>query len=69
MAYDTLFVLEQSKKKKGFVLFTEQLRVFEDQHIKMILKLIKTHKMIVLFKEGKALVKKISIRKKWQPIG
>lgn len=52
LAFDTLFVFEQSKKKKGFVLFTEQLRVFEDQHIKMILKLIKTHKMMLLFKVG-----------------
>lgn len=53
LAYDTLFVLEQSKKKKGFVLFTEQLSVFEHQHIKMVLKLIKTHKMIRIFKAGK----------------
>ncbi len=52
LAYDTLFVLEQSKKKKGFVLFAEQLSVFEYQHIKMVLKLIKTHKMILLFKAG-----------------
>lgn len=52
LAYDTLFVLEQSKRKKGFVLFAEQLRVFEDEHIKMILKLIKTNKMMVLFKTG-----------------
>ena len=52
LAYDTLFVLEQSSKKKGFVLFTEQLRVFEDEHIRMILKLIKTNKMMLLFKNG-----------------
>lgn len=52
LAYDTLFVLEQSKKKKGFVLFTEQLRVFEDEHIKMVLKLIKTNKMVQLFGSG-----------------
>ena len=52
LAYDTLFVLEQSSKKKGFVLFTEQLRVFEDEHIRMILKLIKTNKMKLLFKNG-----------------
>lgn len=52
LAYDTLFVLEQSSKKKGFVLFTEQLRVFEDKHIRMILKLIKTNKMMLLFKNG-----------------
>lgn len=52
LAYDTLFVLEQSKKKKGFVLFTEQLRVFEDEHIKMVLKLIKTNKMVQLFGNG-----------------
>ncbi len=52
LAYDTLFVFEQSKKKKGFVLFTEQLRVFEDEHIRMILKLMKTHKMILLFRDG-----------------
>ncbi len=49
LAFDTLFVLEQSKKKKGFVLFTEQLRTFEDQHIKMVLKLLKTNKMVELF--------------------
>lgn len=52
LAYDTLFVLEQSKKKKGFVLFTEQLRVFEDEHVKMVLKLIKTNKMVQLFGTG-----------------
>lgn len=52
LAYDTLFVLEQSKKKKGFVLFAEQLRVFEDEHIKMVLKLIKTNKMVQLFGSG-----------------
>lgn len=52
LAYDTLFVLEQSSKKKGFVIFTEQLRVFEDEHIRMILKLIKTNKMMLLFKNG-----------------
>lgn len=52
LAYDTLFVLEQSKRKKGFVLFAEQLSVFENEHIKMILKLIKTNKMMVLFKTG-----------------
>lgn len=52
LAYDTLFVLEQSSKKKGFVLFTEQLRVFEHEHIRMILKLIKTNKMMLLFKNG-----------------
>ncbi|HLV51583.1 MAG TPA: helix-turn-helix domain-containing protein, partial [Flavobacterium sp.] len=52
LAYDTLFVLEQSKRKKGFVLFVEQLSVFENEHIKMILKLIKTNKMMVLFKTG-----------------
>ena len=52
LAFDTLYVFEQSKKKKGFVLFTEQLRVFEEQHIKMILKLIKTNKMMLLFKGG-----------------
>ncbi len=52
LAYDTLFVLEQSSKKKGFVLFTEQLRVFEYEHIRMILKLIKTNKMMLLFKNG-----------------
>lgn len=52
LAYDTLFVFEQSKKKKGFVLFTEQLRVFEDEHIKMVLKLIKTNKMVQLFGNG-----------------
>ncbi|UUV22363.1 helix-turn-helix domain-containing protein [Paenimyroides aestuarii] len=49
LGYDTLFVLEQAKKKKGFVLFVEQLRVFEEQHIKMVLKLLKTNKMIELF--------------------
>ena len=58
LAYDTLFVLEQSKKKKGFVLFSEQLSIFEEQHIKIILKLIKTHKMIQLFKDGNDFNKK-----------
>ena len=59
LAFDTLFVFEQSKRKKGFVLFTEQLRVFEDQHIKMILKLIKTHKMMLLFKAGNDFTKEL----------
>src|SRR5690606_27483913 len=58
LAYDTLFVLEQSKKKKGFVLFSEQLSIFEEEHIKIILKLIKTHKMIQLFKDGNDFNKK-----------
>lgn len=58
LAYDTLFVLEQAKKKKGFVLFAEQLRVFEDEHIQMVLKLMKTHKMILLFKDGNHFTKK-----------
>lgn len=49
LAYDTLFVLEQSKKRKGFVLFAEQLKIFEDQHIKIVLKLLKTNKMLQLF--------------------
>jgi len=59
LAYDTLFVLEQSKKKKGFVLFTEQLRVFEDEHIRMILKLMKTHKMMLLFRDGNDFTKEL----------
>ncbi|HUH24983.1 MAG TPA: helix-turn-helix domain-containing protein, partial [Flavobacterium sp.] len=57
LAYDTLFVLEQSSKKKGFVLFTEQLRVFEDEHIRMILKLMKTNKMMLLFQNGNEFIK------------
>jgi len=52
LAFDTLFVFEQSKKKKGFVLFTEQLRLYEEVHIRMILKLLKTNNMIKLLKLG-----------------
>lgn len=52
LAYDTLFVLAQSKTKKGFVLFTDQLKTFEDEHIKMILKLMKTNRMMLLYKEN-----------------
>lgn len=59
LAYDTLFVLEQAKRKKGFVLFTEQLRTFEDEHIKMILKLIKTNKMVLLFRNGSDFTKEM----------
>lgn len=49
LAFDTLFVFEQSKKKRGFLLFTEEVAPFEDEHIQMILRLIKTHKMVRCF--------------------
>lgn len=57
LAYDTLFVLAQSKTKKGFVLFTEQLMTFENDHIRMILKLMKTNKMMLLFKDNTTFTK------------
>lgn len=49
LAFDTLFVFEQSKRKKGFVLFTDELAPFEDEHIQMVLKLMKTKKLVRSF--------------------
>ena len=52
LAYDTLFVFEQSKTKKGFVLFMDQLRPFEEEHIGMVLKILKLKRMINTFEKG-----------------
>lgn len=57
IAFDTLFVLEQTKNKKGFLLFKEELEPFEDNHIQMVLQLIKTKKIVDCFVHDKAFTK------------
>ena len=57
LAYDTLFVWEQTSQKKGFLLFREELKPFEDQHIRMKLRLMKTQQMMKLFEKGEEFTK------------
>ena len=49
LAFDTLFVFEQSKNKKGFVLFTEELTPFENEHVLLVMQLLKLKKMVDCF--------------------
>lgn len=49
LCFDTLFVFQQSKTKKGMLLFHEELIPFETEHLQMSLQLIKTRKIVRQF--------------------
>lgn len=58
LAFDTLFVYQQSKTQKGMLLFHEELIPFEYEHLQMALQLIKARKIVRQFIFDKELDKK-----------